>query len=238
MNNHHALRTARRSLATLAVDGLEGLGIQLAELLIRLGIGTLILRDPRPVSAEAPGFRAIDQGRPRAEAAAERLSSQAELTVVLEAFEGSSICGADLHLVTGAGALEAAAVRRAYRESAAVLPVLSTPQGWQTGPLLVPGSPICPECLLHLGLLSGTATQAPSRGSAANTVDSAAAPALVMGAAAAAAQQVSALIEGSAPPAAQQAALVCQGESGLIAPRLIQPVPDCACFAAAAPVGL
>ncbi|GFZ85247.1 hypothetical protein [Nesterenkonia alkaliphila] len=238
MNYDDAVRAARCSLATIAVEGLEGLGIQLAELLIRLNVGTLILRDPRPVSAEIPGFRAIEQGRPRSEAAAERLSSQAEQTVVLEAFEGTAIAGADLHLVTAAGALEADALRRAYQESAAVLPVLVTAQGWRAGPLLLPGAPVCPECLLHTGLLTQTTPQATGSDPGESTPAGPAAAALVMGAAAAAAQQASALIQGSAPPAIHQAALVCEAGTGLITPQLIQPVPNCACFTAALPVGL
>ncbi|WP_150460801.1 hypothetical protein [Nesterenkonia ebinurensis] len=232
-----SLRIARRRVATVAVEGLDGLGIQLAELLAQLSIGTLILRDSRPVLPVDPEFRTIDLGRPRAEAVTERLSSQAAETAVIEAFEDSALAGADLHLVTGIEELQAEALRRAWRESSAVLPVLASAQGWWAGPLLMPGSPLCPECLVQQGLLSAAAQNQPGA-ERANPSAPDPDPQVVLGAAAAAALQAAVLIDGHPHCAVQESALVCQAETGLITPQPVQPAQDCACFTTAVPVGL
>ena len=217
-----AVSRARRRLATVVVEGLELPGMRLAEHLVGLRVGTLVLRDDRPVSLRDAGFRSFDAGRPRAEAAAEVLSVQAEETSVVEAPAESSICGADLHILAFRQEVPDIALHRGFEESPAVLPVLVTPAGWRVGPLLLEDSLTCSRCV-GVGRLAEHGPMGPD-----------AAPGLQEEAAAAvAAQQVAVLIDGAAPAAVEQAGLLADARTGGIAPVRTLPDQRCVCPGAA-----
>ncbi|WP_120002787.1 hypothetical protein [Nesterenkonia muleiensis] len=210
---------ARRRLCTVVVDGLDILGLHLADQLVHLRLGTVILRDDSLVDEQVSGFRAIDRGRPRAEAAAELIGARAQQTAVVEAPEGATVSGADLHIVTGHGSLPAQVLRRAAKESPAVLPVLASSSGWCVGPLLLHNSPVCVECLDGSGLLTaapGPIVVVPHP--------------LMLAAAAVAAQQAQVLVDGVHRCLMEQAALIGEADTGMIMPTAVRPGLDCACL--------
>lgn len=220
-----AVSLARRRLCTVVVDGLDALGLHLAEQLVHLHLGTVILRDDNPVDQWGSGFRVIDRGRPRAEAAAELIGARAQQTAVVEAPDGATVSGADLHIVTGHGSLPAQTLRRAAKESPAVLPVLVSSAGWCVGPLLLHNSPVCVECMDDCGLL--TATPGPT----------VAGSPLMLAAAAVAAQQAQVLIDGVHRCLMEQAALIGEAGTGMITPTAVRPGLDCACLTRVEPRG-
>lgn len=230
------VRLARRRLSTVVVDGQQALGLQLAEQLVQLGLGTVILRDDNRVDEQDTGFRTVDCGRTRAEAATELIRPRAQQTALVEAPEGAAVSGADLHIVTGQGSLPVQALHRAAAESPAVLPVVAARAGWQVGPLLLRESPVCVDCLEGCELLRSDSDP-----------DGAAAHPAMLSAAAVAAQQARVLVDGERRCVMEQVALIADSATGMIAPAAVHPRPDCACLtrvgtssvsAAVEPVGL
>lgn len=210
---------ARRRLATVVVDGLGAVGLPLAEQLTELCIGTVILRDDSPVAVQDTGFRSIDRGRLRAEAAAELIGARAQQTAVLEAPGDAAVSGVDLHIVTGCGRLPVRWLKRAAAESPAVLPVVAARAGWRVGPLLLRDSPVCVECVEGTGLLG---TDPESGGIPA--------PPAVLSAAAVAAQQAQVLVDGMHRCLMEQAALVARADTGWVGPVAVEPQADCRCL--------
>lgn len=209
---------ARRRVAIIVVDGVGALGLDLAKQLTHLGLGALILRDDAPVSAGDIGFRSVDQGRPRAEAAAELLGATAQQTAVMEAPGDASVAGADLHIVTGS-VVSADLLRRAAAESPAVLPVAASERGWRVGPLLFGDAPLCVDCW-----------QASEISVSEQNPGDAPAPAVVHSAAAVTTHQVQVLIDGAQCCLMEQAALMADAATGRIAPVAVSPQADCGCM--------
>lgn len=209
---------ARRRVATVVVDGIGALGLKLAEELTHVGLGLLILRDDAPVAERDRGFRSVDQGRPRAEAAAEFIGGRARQTAVVEAPSEASVSGADLHIVTGR-ALCTDLLRRAVGESPAVLPLAASQAGWQVGPLLFGDAPLCVGCLE----LSGISVPAQQSGGFVS-------PALLHSAAAVTAHHVEVLVDGVQRCLIEQAALVADASTGRIAPVTVTPQESCTCI--------
>lgn len=227
------VRIARRQLAAVLIEGLNELGFRLAQQLVGLGIGTVLLRDDRPVTAADTAYRARDAGRSRAESAASMLTVQASGTAVVEVPEGASTVGVDLHLITAGGRFRAAAAE----PGAAVLPVFIDPAGCRIGPLLTIGAGtstragLCSECLAHNGLtedpaghLSGRLTRDPA---AAGPLEP---DPLTLVAAGIGAQQTAVLIDAEQPAASEDAVLVCERSTGRLEqiPRVAD--PECHCM--------
>lgn len=224
-SDSNAVRQARRRLASVVVEGLSGPGLRLAEHLVAAGVGTLVLRDDQPVTPQDAGFRSVDAGRNRAEAAAELLSVRAGETAVVEAPTDSTICGADLHILAHRCAAPDAVVQRGLHESPAVLPVLVTDSGWRVGPLLLQDSLLCSACLGIGRLACGTP------GDGTSQPDASAGP-LEEAAAAVGAHQVAVLLDGVESAAIESAGLLADAATGGIAQ--IRPIQGygCACTAA------
>ncbi|WP_162320542.1 hypothetical protein [Nesterenkonia haasae] len=216
--NAAAVRRARRRLATIVVEGLGAVGFRLAEHLVECRIGTLVLRDERPVGLRDRGFRSLDAGRPRAEAAAELLAAKAEETAVVEAPAESSISGADLHVLAFRGRVPAAALHRGLEESPAVLAVLAAESGWRIGPLLLQDSLVCSDCM-GVGWLPA---EVPAGG--AETLGP-----LEEAAAALAAHQITVLIEGMATAAVHSGGLMTDAATGDVSHVRPRPGRDCTC---------
>lgn len=209
---------ARRKVATVVIDGLGALGLDLAEQLTHLGLGTLILRDDTLVTGHEAGFRGVDQGRPRSEAAAELIGGRAQQTAVVEAPGDASVSGADLHIVTGSD-VSADLLRRAAEESPAVLPLMASHSGWRVGPLLFGDTPLCVECLQESGF---SAAGQQSGGYPA--------PAITRSAAAVAAHQVQVLVDGLQRCLMEQEALMADASTGRIVSVAVTPQEDCSCM--------
>lgn len=219
-----AVRTARRRLATVLVEGLGTTGIRIAEQLIELGIGTVLLRDERPITASDPAYRRADRGRPRADVACRMLQRPDSRSAVLEAPEDSALIGLDLRLVVADGEPAWARLRAADQGETAVLPVELSASGFCIGPMLAAGSGLCPQCLVLHGLAEDPEA-GDERGSRAI------APATTSTIAAGiAAHQVQVLIDGDSAAAVQSGALLGRTATGRIDHRSVSPHPECRCL--------
>jgi hypothetical protein len=218
-----AVCRARRRLATVVVEGLDSVGLRISEHLIRIRIGTLVLRDDHQVALRDVGFRSVDAGRNRAEAAADLLAGKAEESAVVEAPLDSSIRGADLHVLVGSQRGLDTVLNRSLEESPAVLPVMVAASGWRVGPLLLQDSLVCSHCMgvgrLAEGLPPRGWADAGLRGEAAAAV---------------AAQQVAVLVDGMVPSVITGAGLMADAATGSIEPVRHLPGQECACLEAAA----
>jgi hypothetical protein len=218
-----AVCRARRRLAIVVVEGLDDVGFRISEHLIRSSIGTLVLRDDHPVTPRDVGFRSVDAGRNRAEAAADLLAGKAEESAVVEAPSDSSIRGADLHVLVGSHRVPDTVLNRSLEESPAVLPVMVAATGWRVGPLLLQDSLVCSHCMGVGRLAEGPSPRgwadAGLRGEAAAAV---------------AAQQVAVLIDGMALSVIAGAGLMADAATGSIKPVRHLPGQECACLEAAA----
>ncbi|RJN31776.1 hypothetical protein [Nesterenkonia natronophila] len=216
-----AVCRARRRLATVVVEGLDPVGFRISEHLITNTIGTLVLRDDHQVTLRDAGFRSVDVGRNRAEAAADLLTGKAEESAVVEAPPDSSIRGADLHVLVGSHRLPDTVLNGSLEESAAVLPVMVTATGWRVGPLLLQESLVCSHCM-GVGRLT---ERRPFRVFADAGL-------LGEAAAAVAAQQVAVLIDGMVPCAIAGAGLMADAATGSIELLRHLPGQECACLEA------
>lgn len=159
-----SLQAARRRLAVVLVEGLDSNGLHIAQQLIGLGVGTILLRDDEPVAAADSDYRRSDQGRPKAEAACRMLRPTRTRSAVLEAPEGSAVLGLDLHLIVTKGALELHRLRDAVQNDSAVLPVELSSEGFCIGPLLGERAQLCLDCLILHGLTESTVPKHPQPG--------------------------------------------------------------------------
>ena len=218
-----AVRTARRRLAAVLVEGLGATGLRVAEQLIDVGIGTVLLRDEHEITASDSAYRSADRGRLRADVACRMLRPRDSVSAVLEAPEESAVLGLDLHVVVADYEPAWGRLRAAGRSGSAVLPVELSGAGFCIGPVLAARSGPCPECLVLHGFTEAPAP-AEEQGSR-----SALGPA---GTAAAgiAAHQVQVLIDGDSPAAVQTGALVGQTATGRIDHRTVSPHPECRCL--------
>ena len=211
---------ARRRLAVVLVEGLDPTGIRIAEQLIRLGIGTVLLRDDRPMVG--PSCRSADQGRPRAEVFSRRLRPSDHRSAVLEAPEGSRVLGLDLHLLVICGETDVTRLRSAFYNDSTVLPVERSRTGFCIGPLLGQRAAVCPECLVLYGLTVGS--QAPEN-LRTGPIDDALEPVV----AEVAVQQARLLIDGE-PAAVGTGALFGESGTGLLGHRPVGAHPECRCL--------
>ncbi|WP_022871831.1 hypothetical protein [Nesterenkonia alba] len=218
-----AVAAARRHLATVLIDTLNPVGVQLAEHLAQAQVGTLLLRDEREV-CEADvgrGFRRLHVGFSRAEAVRSAVMSAETGTTAAEVPAGAGTRGVDVHVLTGVCAADLDLVRQAAETATRTLVVSITGSGIRLGPLLGSGTPLCAECCVVLGLLPEHRQE--------HT-----APQLEALAAAAAAHQVLALIDAGQPVSTESAVLTAQ-TSGVIHVEPVKPVPDCRCIAEMGP---
>lgn len=220
-----AVRTARRQLATVLVDGLGAAGIRIAEQLIELGIGTVLLRDERAVTAADGAYRITDRGRTRAESACRRLRPRDASSAVLEAPEGAAFHGLDLHVVVADREPACGRLRTAGQSDSAALPVELSASGFCIGPVLTTGGGVCAECLVLYGLSEDRAPAA----APAHTGPSGAGGAATAIAAGIAAHQVQVLVDGDSPAAAQSGALIGHAATGRIDHCRVDPHPECRC---------
>ncbi|WP_300344225.1 hypothetical protein [Nesterenkonia sp.] len=260
-----ALCSARRRLATVLIDGLDPAGLQAAKQLIQWGIGTLMLCDDRPVTASDTDFPRTARGMHRSHAASRLLDPGDGSTVVIEVPAGATASGVDVHLVLRSRPRPQqlhSQLRAACRASAAVLPVVGDAQAWRLGPLLSHQGGLCPDCLLHHGLLpappetSGAAAAAPApeaeRPADAEPLPEPERPAetaqgsdpshrqqpdpLLQAASHLAVHQIQVLVEGQRPAAVQTAQLITDRATGHQSSLSISPHPECACLTAVEPL--
>lgn len=151
INGEESVR--RRAQATVSVDGLGRAGALLARTLATAGVGRLLLRDPGVVAPADVGtaYAVTDIGMNRAAAVKRhlfRIDPTQQVLTVTEAGERTTAPRAvDLAVTVGA----AGTVPRSSDPGAAPgvprLLLAVTETGWDVGPLLVPGSTPCLECL-------------------------------------------------------------------------------------------
>lgn len=225
MSSSHAspetLRTARRRLAAVLVEGLDAVGARVAEHLIDSGIGTVLIRDDQPATTADPYCSAADQGRPRAEVLCRRLRRSPSTSAILEAPAGSTVPGLDLHILVTTGAADVTRLRQAAAGSAAVLPVELSSAGLCIGPMLGGAAAMCPDCLVLHGLTEVQHSQ--------DSHPAATAGSLELIAAGAAIQQTQLLIDGE-PAAASSAALLLDSRTGRLSHRAAAAHPECQCL--------
>lgn len=218
-----AVPTARRRLATVLVEGLGSTGVRIAEHLIELGIGTVLLRDERAITATDPAYRPADRGRLRADVACRMLRRPDSHSAIMEVPEDSALIGLDLHLVVTDGEPTGARLRTAEQSETAVLPVELTEPGFCIGPILAAGSGLCHQCLVLHGLTEdGEAGGEPSSRAPAPTTSTIAAGI--------AAHQVQVLIDGDSAAAVQSGVLLGRTATGRIDHRQVSPHPECRCL--------
>lgn len=218
-----AVRTSRRRLATVLVEGLGTTGVRIAEQLIELGIGTVLLRDERTITSSDPAYRSADRGRLRADVACRMLRPQDSRSAVLEAPEESALIGLDLHLVVADGEPLWGRLRTAAQSETAVLPVELGESGFCIGPLLAARGGLCHQCLVLHGLTGDPEPAGERSGASAPATTSAIAAGI-------AAHQVQVLIGGEGAAAVQSGALVSHAVTGRIDHREVIPHPECRCL--------
>lgn len=140
---------AARDRKVAAVLGLGRLGMLTATGLAAAGVGTVLLADPDPVTAEdvAPGgFGPQHVGQPRQEAGIDVLRS----TTPRVRTTAPPRTRPDLAVVVGHGAADPVQVRPLLREDVPHLAVVVGEVDVAVGPLVVPGDGPCLQCLdLH-----------------------------------------------------------------------------------------
>ncbi|MCC3276800.1 MULTISPECIES: ThiF family adenylyltransferase [unclassified Arthrobacter] len=149
----------RRAAATVLVEGLGRTGALLARTLASAGVGTLLLADPAAVAPTDVGasYAMTDIGMNRA-AAVKRHVFRIDPTLQVLVHSGirvrSEPVPVDLAVTVQAAGFGAAGGRPAEPTAAADgiprLVVSAQEDGWDVGPLVVPGATACLECLdLH-----------------------------------------------------------------------------------------
>lgn len=207
-----ALALGRRGGAVVQVTGLGRAGALVVRLLAGAGVGTLLLTDSSAVRPEDVGgaYALADVGLPRVQAAA-RLATRTDPTLRVLAVPGNWPA-AHLDLLVVAGRLPATAAG-----PHPLLCIWPDADGWNVGPLLVPGRTPCLDCL-SLALDRGPAPPAGEE----DTAGAAAAAGL-------AALQALAWLEGRARPAVWSALLHVRSADGLVGLIPLEHHPQCLC---------
>ncbi|WP_127126736.1 thiamine biosynthesis protein ThiF [Georgenia sp. SYP-B2076] len=137
---------AARAAATVAVVGLDRLGMLLATFLATAGVGTLLLEDDAPVTdADLGPFHPRDVGRRRSTQAVAQL--RAAFPVRTSARPGVR---PDVLVAVTAGVTDPVRLRPLVREDVTHLPVVVGDIDVAVGPLVVPGRGPCTRCVdLH-----------------------------------------------------------------------------------------
>lgn len=224
-----AVHAARRRLATVLVEGLGVTGIRIAEQLIGLGLGTVLLRDERTITASDLSYLPADRGHLRADAACRMLRRRDSGSAVLEAPENSGFIGLDVHVIVADNESAWGRLRAAGQSDCAVLPVELSGAGFCIGPVLSARGGVCPQCLVLHGLTEDLDPAEPQSGPWAQSRES------VLGAvgtiaAGIAAHQVQVLIDGDTAAAAQTGALLGHSTTGRIDHCEVGPHPECQCL--------
>ncbi|UNX53944.1 ThiF family adenylyltransferase [Georgenia sp. TF02-10] len=138
---------ARRRAATVAVLGLDRLGMTLATFLATAGVGTLLLTDEASVlPADLGPYHPRDLGVPRQRRAREQLSS-AFPHVATTARPGTRV---DVAVAVFHGVADPVRLRPLAQEDVVHLPVVVREVDVSIGPLVTPGVGPCSRCLdLH-----------------------------------------------------------------------------------------
>ncbi|MGO1192557.1 MAG: hypothetical protein ACTMHH_01675 [Nesterenkonia sp.] len=223
-----AVHRARRRLATVLVEGLGVTGIRIAEQIIGLGVGTVLLRDERTIAEADPFYRRSEWGRLRADAACRMLRRRDSGSAVLEAPEDSSVIGLDLHVIVADDESACGRLRAAAQSDCAVLPVELSAAGFCVGPVLAACGGVCPQCLVLHGLTDEPGSPRPQGGPAQSRRPALGpAEAIAVGVAA---HQVQVLIDGDTAAAAQTGALLGDAATGRVDHREVRPHPECRCL--------
>lgn len=249
-------REARRSVATVFIDGLGPIGLAAAEQLVSLQIGALLLRDETPVSTGDLGYRNREVGLLRIDAACTRLASGGP-TLVNAVPSGATTAGVDIHAViledhpipadapipTGPATAEGPdqqhpsgqhpahqfVTERLHQAASAagyVLPAVHHHSGVVIGPVATDAGGPCPDCLALTGLIP---TDVPIARSSADPKLAAHSPGLVMAAAGMLVHQIMRIIDGEDPAACESAQLSIAA-SGALSQQTVTPHPECSCL--------
>lgn len=143
------VRSTQRHGVTVAIRGLDQLGLRIAQVLAQAGVGRVLLDDRRRVTIDDLGvgtYRAQDLSRRREDVAFALLRAASPMTA-LTAPAGTR---PDLVVLVEHGAMDAVGVRPLMRDDVPHLPVLVRELDVVVGPLVRPGEGPCLRCLdLH-----------------------------------------------------------------------------------------
>ncbi|NYJ78928.1 hypothetical protein HNR09_002339 [Nesterenkonia xinjiangensis] len=223
------LRRARLAMSCVLVDGLSDCGARLAELLVDLGVGTVVLRDGTEISEEDEGerLRRGRRGRRRAEVLTELLRASADGTAVLECPAEGGVQGADVQVLVraeGASWPSREQLQARLRETSRVLPISVGEQGALLGPVVAAAGPSpCPACLESHR--PGTAEASPS---GARSTGGSPLPGLC---AHLAALQLRELLAGQQLPDLTDTVIHIDAGTGTVRSRPVPPAADCPCRA-------
>lgn len=137
---------AARAAATVAIVGLDRLGMLLATFLAAAGVGTLLLEDDAPVTpADLGAFHPRDVGRRRSTQAVAHLRSAFPVRT-----SGPPDLRPDVLVAVTVGVTDPVRLRPLVREDVTHLPVVVGDVDVAVGPLVVPGRGPCTRCVdLH-----------------------------------------------------------------------------------------
>ncbi|MFV0425913.1 MAG: hypothetical protein ACK5KU_02625 [Beutenbergiaceae bacterium] len=147
---HHAAvagqpRHRERGGTCARLVGLDEVGLRIAHILARSGVGTLILDDTAPVRTDdlsSDGYQPDDLGQPRQDRALVHLRMNHPTTCVT-----ATPARPDLVVVVAHGVVDPVLIRPLLRQDLAHLPVLVRELDVMVGPLVQPGSGPCLRCL-------------------------------------------------------------------------------------------
>lgn len=217
-----AAQAARLRLATVMVEGLSAVGREIVGHLVRLNVGTVLLKDPRPVNGQETDLSSALSGLPLAAAVQVQQRRSTSITHLLDAPGQTAEHGVDLTVMV---VEQEDPVH--LRTSTAILPVLAGPHQLTVGPVLNrPGGP-CAQCIDLQGLRS-SGTEHPAPPDSADSAGLRWSP-LWPAAAGIAAQQVHVLLRGGHAAALESACVVNAG-SGLVHHQKCDPDPECECL--------
>lgn len=144
---------ARRSTRSVGIMGLGRTGLRIAQGLATAGVGRLILDDDDPVQhtdLALGGHSARSVGVPRRTSATQLLADGGPGNADFEAVPlraGTSLPELDIVVVVARGALDPSTMWRLMAETVPYLPVVWGEAGVCLGPLVLPGSTACLQCV-------------------------------------------------------------------------------------------
>lgn len=146
-------KIARRGSRSIGIMGLGRSGLRIAQGLATAGVGRLILDDDDPVrhtDLSLGGHSARSAGVPRRISATQLLTDNAPASTAFNAVPlhaGTPLTELEIIVVVAHGALDPATMWRLMAEGVPHLPVVWAEAGVCVGPLVLPGSTPCLQCV-------------------------------------------------------------------------------------------